>query len=75
MNKFPDWAVRALKTFVQAFFGTLIPALTTMLNGGWPESWGAAWVVLAPGISAALAAAISAAWNIINEHLQQILHP
>lgn len=70
MNKFPDWAVRALKTFVQSFFGTLIPALVTMLNGGWPESWGAAWVVLAPAISAALAAGISAAWNIINEHLQ-----
>ena len=64
-----DWMVRAIKTFVQAFFGVLIPAVCTMLQGGWPESWGQVWVVLAPVISAALAAAIAAVWNIILEHM------
>ena len=67
-----DWMIRAIKTFVQAFFGVLIPAVCTMLQGGWPESWGQVWVVLAPVISAALAAAIAAVWNIILEHLHEI---
>ena len=67
----PDWLIRSIKTFVQAFFGALIPAVTTMLNGGFPESWNAAWVVLAPAIAAALASAICAVWNIINEQLEK----
>ena len=62
-----DWMIRAIKTFVQAFFGVLIPAVCEMLRGGWPESWGKAWVILAPVVAAALAAAISAVWNIILE--------
>lgn len=64
-----DWAVRAIKTFVQAFFGVLIPAVCTMLNDGWPESINKAWVILAPTVAAALAAAICAVWNIIKEEL------
>lgn len=66
-----DWAVRAIKTFVQAFFGVLIPAVCTMLNDGWPESWDKIWVVLAPTVAAALAAAICAVWNIIREELDK----
>ena len=66
-----DWAVRAIKTFVQAFFGVLIPAVCTMLNDGWPESWDKIWVVLAPTVAAALAAAICAVWNIIKEELDK----
>ena len=62
-----DWMIRAIKTFVQAFFGVLIPAICAMLNNGWPESWGKIWVVLAPTVAAALAAAIAAVWNIILE--------
>lgn len=62
-----DWLIRALKTFVQAFFGVLIPAFCTLLSGGWPESWGAAWVFLSPAVAAALSAAISAVWNLILE--------
>lgn len=65
-----DWMIRALKTFVQAFFGVLIPAVCTVLNNGWPESWGTAWVILAPTVAAALAAAIAAVWNIILEELE-----
>ena len=65
-----DWMIRAIKTFVQAFFGVLIPALCTMLNGGFPSSWSKAWVVLAPVVAAALSAAISAVWNIMLERLK-----
>lgn len=68
MKKIPDWLIRSLKTFIQAFFGVLIPALVAYLANGFPESWSALWVWAAPVISAALAAAISAAWNYILEH-------
>lgn len=66
-----DWLERALKTFVQAFFGVLIPELCVILNGGFPESVEATWLLLSPVVAAALAAAISAAWNIISERLNQ----
>lgn len=66
-----DWMVRALKTFVQAFFGVLIPELCAMLRNGWPESWDKVWVILAPVIAAALAAAIAAVWNIILEAMRE----
>lgn len=65
-----DWVVRTIKTFVQAFFGVLVPAVCAMLQNGWPESWSKVWVVLAPTVSAALAAAICAVWNIILEKLE-----
>ena len=67
----PDWLTRAIKTFVQTFFGVLIPAVATLLAGGFPESLSAWWVVLAPTIASALSAAISAAWNIALERLKQ----
>lgn len=62
-----DWMIRAIKTFVQAFFGVLIPEVCVMLNGGFPESVSAAWKVLAPVVAAALSAAISAVWNAVLE--------
>lgn len=68
---FPDWAVRAIKTFVQAFFGILVPELCVILNAGLPESWSGLWAALTPVLCAALAAAISAAWNIILERLKE----
>lgn len=70
MNKLPDWAVRALKTFVQTFFGVLIPALCAVLNNGFPENWSVLWVALSPVVAAALSAAISAVWNILLERLK-----
>lgn len=70
MNNLPDWAVRALKTFVQTFFGVLIPALCAVLNNGFPENWSVLWVALSPVVAAALSAAISAVWNIILERLK-----
>ena len=66
-----DWTIRALKTFVQAFFGTLIPIATAMLADGFPANWSTAWVVLGPAVSAALAAAISAVWNIVLEKMKE----
>ena len=67
-----DWMIRALKTFVQAFFGVLIPEIVVLLNGGFPENWGAAWAYLAPVVSAALAAAIAAVWKIMLEQLGEV---
>lgn len=68
MKKLPDWAIRALKTFVQTFLGVLIPALSTYLANGFPPDIKAFWIWLAPVISASLSAAIAAAWNYILEH-------
>ena len=48
-----DWLIRALKTFVQAFFGVLIPELCVILNGGFPESIETTWVIFGPIVAAA----------------------
>lgn len=69
--KLKDWQIRALKTFVQAFGGVLVPETVMILNNGMPESWSTLWTILAPVICAALAAGISAAWNIIAERLRE----
>ena len=66
-----DWMIRSCKTFIQTFFGVLIPAVVSLLGGGWPESWGAVWIFLSPTVAAALSASIAAVWNIILEHLKQ----
>ena len=65
----PDWLIRTIKTFVQSFFGVLIPEVCVMLNNGFPADLPAMWKILASVIAAALFAAICAAWNIINERL------
>ena len=70
MKNIPDWAVRALKTFVQTFFGVLIPAVCAILNNGFPDNWSVLWVALSPVVAAALSAAISAVWNIMLERLK-----
>lgn len=67
-----DWKdiwERVIKTFVQAFFGVLIPELCGILQVGFPTDLPALWAVLAPVIAAALAAGIAAAWNIISQKL------
>ena len=66
-----DWFIRALKTFVKAFFGVLIPELCVILNGGFPENIKTTWVIFGPIVAAALSAGISAAWNIISEKLKE----
>lgn len=67
--KVRDIIIRALKTFAQAFFGVVVPEVCVILNGGFPESWSAAWLVTAPVIASALAAGLSAAWNLIGYYL------
>lgn len=67
MKNWPDWAIRAAKTFVQAFLGVLIPAIIGVLNGGLPVDWGAVKITIASALMAALAAGISAVWNIALE--------
>jgi len=69
--KWPDWAIRTIKTFVESFLGVFIPAFATLLSGGFPESLDAAWVVLGPAIAASLSAAITAAWNVLLEKLKE----
>lgn len=71
MKNMPDWLIRSLKTFVQTFFGVLIPALAAYLSEGFPEDIESFWIWLAPIVAAALSASISAAWNIILEHMEK----
>ena len=59
-----DWMNRALKTFVQAFLGVLVPELAGMMKDGFPETGSALRVTLLPVVAASLAAAISAVWNL-----------
>ena len=65
-----DWMVRALKTFVQAFLGVLIPEIVALLGVGFPADLNATWIALSPFVAAALAAGISAVWNITLEKLK-----
>lgn len=70
--KLKDWQIRALKTFVQAFFGVLIPeACSIIAQGSLLEGWSVFAKLMAPFVGAALAAGISAAWNIIAEALKK----
>ena len=71
LSVLPDWLIRAVKTFVQAFLGVLIPEIVAILNNGFPSDWKAFWILLAPTVAAALAAAISAVWNYILEHQKE----
>ena len=68
--KLKDWQIRALKTFVQAFGGVLVPEIVMLLTNGLPENWNTLWTILCPVLCAALAAGISAVWNIILEQLR-----
>lgn len=66
-----DWLKRTIKTFVQAFFGTLLPEMGVVLAGGWPETWPEFWTAMAPLLIAAISAGICAVWNIINEKMNE----
>lgn len=69
--KWKDWQIRALKTFIQAFGGIVIPEIVLILNGSLPENWAAWKLVLVPVLCSALAAGISAVWNVILEELKR----
>lgn len=64
-----DWVERTIKTFIQAFFGVLIPEVCAILNNGFPENWSVLWTALAPFVAAGLSAGICAVWNIVLERL------
>ena len=63
--KINDLWQRAGKTFVQAFFGVMIPQIVMILNNvlDYDFSNWKTWVI--PIICGALSAGISAAWNAI----------
>lgn len=73
-----DWLIRTIKTFIQVFLGTLIPALVTAF-GHAPAAWSEVlpWLgsIFTPQliIGDCLAAAICAAWNIILQHQKKEL--
>lgn len=65
--KIKDVGMRALKTFVQAFFGVLIPEVCVILSKVTEYDWSQWYVWMLPIVCGALSAGISAAWNgIIN---------
>lgn len=70
MKQLKDWQERALKTFIQAFFGVLIPEVVAVLNGTVPSTFEGWKLLLAPVLCSALASGISAAWNIIKGALE-----
>lgn len=62
--KIPDLWQRAGKTFLQAFFGVLVPEVVMMLKNYLDFDW-TQWTTYLPLITGALAAGISAAWNAL----------
>ncbi len=67
-----DWKIRAIKTFVQAFFGVLIPETVMILNNiSDYKDLNTLTAAALPFMASALAAAISAVWNIILEKLKE----
>lgn len=73
----PDWLIRTIKTFVQAFIGTFIPALLVALDST-PEAWADVlpWIgsIFTPTllIGDCLAAAICAVWNGVKEMNERV---
>jgi hypothetical protein len=65
-----DIKSRAIKTFVQAFLGTLIPEVCAILAKVLEFDWGKWYVYVIPIVCGALSAGISAAWNTIQNSLQ-----
>jgi hypothetical protein len=66
-----NWQERALKTFVEAFFGVLVPGVVAMLSGG--IDLDALKVTGGALVCSALAAGISATWNCVQDHLKEEL--
>ena len=69
MKKLPDWLIRALKTFVQAFVATFVTILTPVVQGGIMKDLNGLKATLISALIAGLSAGISAVWNIILERV------
>ena len=66
-----NWQERALKTFVQAFLGVLIPETVYLLNNAGETGIGGMrgiMVMVPPALCSALAAGLSAVWNLLAEY-------
>ena len=63
--KIDDIWSRAGKTFVQAFFGVLIPHIVLILSNVLEYDWSQWYVWGLPIITGALAAGLSAGWNAL----------
>lgn len=66
-----DWQIRTLKTFIEAFGGVFVPELAMILTGNVPKEWTSWTCVLVAVVCPAIAAGITAAWNVILEHLRE----
>lgn len=68
-RKVPDFLVRAAKTFVQAFIPVIIANIALIMNHvvNWDFADWKGW--LAPILISAVAAGISALWNLILEKI------
>jgi hypothetical protein len=64
-DKLKDWQVRAIKTFIQTFIGTLIPSICLAIGDSMPTNLTGWKTLLVPLVCSATSSAISAAWNII----------
>lgn len=71
MKFITDIKSRALKTFVQAFGGIFIPELCLVLSGNLPADINGWVAILIPLGCSALAAGISAAWNVISNKISE----
>lgn len=79
-KQIPDFLIRAAKTFVQAFIPVIIANMALIMNHvvNWDFSDWKGW--LAPILISAVAAGISAIWNLIIEKINaktqaQVLSP
>ena len=71
-NNIPDWLVRSIKTFVQAFFGILIPEVAAILNNpDLIQDIGKVKAIIIPVLCSALAAGICAVWNGVSEKTEE----
>lgn len=68
-----NWQERALKTFVQAFLGVLIPELIYFLNaagesgGTGTDGFRGIALMVPPVLCSSLAAGLSAVWNLLSD--------
>lgn len=71
MKQIQDIWSRVGKTFVEAFFGVLIPQIVLILSNVLDYDWNHWWVWALPILGGAIGAGISAVWNNIINYLHK----